>query len=278
MSQRGNGILRISGFCMLLGLIVAWSTAPYIWQFITSLKPSGELASLPPVLPTGVDLSHYPSVFREQPFARIILNSFIVASCTTVFCITIGSLTAYALAKLRFRGKILVLGMVLAISMFPPISIVTPLYIIIRALGLRDTYAALIFPYSTFALPLSIWIMTSFFREIPDDLVRAARVDGCTPLQTLYKIIFPLAIPGIVTAAILVFIYSWNEFLFALSFTTTYATRTIPVGIALFPGVHEVPWGDIAAASIIVTVPLVLMVVVFQGRIVTGLTAGSVKE
>ena len=167
---------------------------------------------------------------------------------------------------------------VLAVSMFPPISIVSPLYMIIRALGLRDTYAALIFPYSTFAMPLSIWIMTSFFREIPDDLIRAAKVDGCTPLQTLYKIIFPLAIPGVVTAAIMVFIYSWNEFLFALSFTTTYATRTIPVGIALFPGVHEVPWGDIAAASVIVTVPLIILVVVFQRRIVAGLTAGSVKE
>lgn len=278
MKQRGNKTLKISGFCMALGVVAVWSTAPYVWQFITSLKPSEELASLPPVLPSRVDLSHYPAVFREVPFARIILNSFVVASCTTIFCITIGSLTSYALAKLRFRGKVLVLGMVLAISMFPPISIVSPLYIIIRALGLRDTYAALIFPYATFALPLSIWIMTSFFKEIPDDLIRAAKVDGCTSLQTLYKIVFPLAIPGIVTAAILVFIFSWNEFLFALSFTTTYASRTIPVGIALFPGVHEVPWGDIAAASIIVTVPLVILVVVFQRRIVSGLTAGSVKE
>ncbi|MCQ4574250.1 MAG: carbohydrate ABC transporter permease [Candidatus Brocadiales bacterium] len=278
MKLWSNETLKISVFCAALGFIAAWSLGPYVWQLITSLTPSEELASLPPILPTRTDLSHYPAVFEEVPFARIILNSFVVASCTTVFCISIGSLTAYALAKLRFRGKIVVLGLVLAISMFPPISIVSPLYMIIRALGLRDTYAGLIFPYSTFALPLSIWIMTSFFREIPDDLVRAAKVDGCTPFQTLYKIIFPLAVPGIVTAAILVFIFSWNEFLFALSFTTSYAARTIPVGIALFPGVHEVPWGDIAAASIIVTVPLVILVVVFQGRIVTGITAGSVKE
>lgn len=278
MKSYGKRILGILVFCILLGLIVTWSLAPYVWQFVTSLKPSEELASLPPILPTRVDLTHYPAVFQEVPFARIILNSLLVASCTTIFCISIGSLTSYALAKLKFRGKIAILGMVLAISMFPPISIVSPLYIIIRALGLRDTYAALIFPYATFALPLSIWVMTSFFREIPDDLIRAARVDGCTPFQTLYKIVFPLAIPGIVTAAILVFIFSWNEFLFALSFTTTYASRTIPVGIALFPGVHEVPWGDIAAASIIVTVPLVILVVVFQRRIVSGITAGSVKE
>ncbi|MFQ5957713.1 MAG: carbohydrate ABC transporter permease [Candidatus Brocadiales bacterium] len=278
MKQWGNRALVFTAFCVALGLIALWSIAPYVWQFVTSLKPPEELVSLPPILPTKVDLTHYPAVFHEQPFARIILNSLVVASCTTVFCITIGSLTSYALAKLRFRGKALVLGLVLAISMFPPISIVSPLYIIIRALGLRDTYAALIFPYATFALPLSIWIMTSFFKEIPDDLIKAAKVDGCSPLQTLYKVIFPLAIPGVVTAAILVFIFSWNEFLFALSFTTTYASRTIPVGIALFPGVHEVPWGDIAAASIIVTVPLVILVIVFQRRIVTGLTAGSVKE
>ncbi|MFQ5862979.1 MAG: carbohydrate ABC transporter permease [Candidatus Brocadiales bacterium] len=278
MKQWGNGLFSVSAFCVLLGLIVVGSIGPYVWQFITSLKPSEELASLPPILPTRVELSHYPAVFHEQPFARIIFNSLVVASCTTVFCITVGSLTSYALAKLRFKGKALVLGLVLAISMFPPISIVSPLYIIICALGLRDTYAALIFPYATFALPLSIWIMTSFFKEIPDDLIRAAKVDGCSPLQTLYKVVFPLAIPGVVTAAILVFIFSWNEFLFALSFTTTYASRTIPVGIALFPGVHEVPWGDIAAASIIVTLPLIILVVVFQRRIVTGLTAGSVKE
>lgn len=278
MKLWNNKTFSTPAFCLLLGSIVAWSIGPYIWQLITSLKPSEELASLPPILPTRVELSHYPAVFQERPFARIILNSFIVASCTTVFCITIGSLASYALAKLRFRGKALILGAALAISMFPPISIVSPLYIIIRALGLRDTYAALIFPYTTFALPLSIWIMTSFFKEIPDDLVRAARIDGCTPLQTLYKVIFPLAIPGVVTAAILVFIFSWNEFLFALSFTTTSASRTIPVGIALFPGVHEIPWGDIAAASIIVTLPLIALVVVFQRRIVAGLTAGSVKE
>ncbi|MGR3294871.1 MAG: carbohydrate ABC transporter permease [Candidatus Bathyanammoxibius sp.] len=278
MKFTGNRIFNVLVFCVALGLIAIWSLCPYIWQLITSLKPSEELALLPPLLPTRIDLSHYPAVFHEMPFARIMFNSLVVASCTTAFCITIGSLTAYALAKLRFRGKIAVLGLVLAVSMFPPISIVSPLYMIIRALGLRDTYAALIFPYSTFAMPLSIWIMTSFFREIPDDLIRAAKVDGCTPLQTLYKIIFPLAIPGVVTAAIMVFIYSWNEFLFALSFTTTYATRTIPVGIALFPGVHEVPWGDMAAASVIVTVPLIILVVVFQRRIVAGLTAGSVKE
>ncbi|MEE9584720.1 MAG: carbohydrate ABC transporter permease, partial [Candidatus Brocadiales bacterium] len=158
MKSYGKRALGSSVFCILLGLIVTWSLAPYVWQFVTSLKPSEELASLPPILPTRVDLTHYPAVFQEVPFARIILNSLLVASCTTIFCISIGSLTSYALAKLKFRGKIAILGMVLAISMFPPISIVSPLYIIIRALGLRDTYAALIFPYATFALPLSIWV------------------------------------------------------------------------------------------------------------------------
>lgn len=277
MKTRIKDVLWTIALCILLGGIIAGSLGPYLWQFITSLKPSEELASLPPVLPTRLELSHYPSVFQEQPFGRIMLNSLAVASLTTLFCISIGSFTSYALAKLRFRGKAIILALILSISMFPPIAIVSPLYIIIRALGLRDTYAALIFPYSTFALPLSIWILTNFFREIPDDLVRAAKVDGCTPLQVLYKVILPLALPGVATAAILVFIFSWNEFLFALSFTATKASRTIPVGIALFPGVHEVPWGEMAAASIIVTLPLVIMVLVFQRRIVSGLTAGSVK-
>jgi multiple sugar transport system permease protein len=161
--------------------------------------------------------------------------------------------------------------------MFPPIATVSPLYLIIRALGLRDTWWALILTYTSFSLPLSIWILTNFFRQIPDEIYRAARVDGCSPYQAFVKVMLPLAAPGIITAAILVFIFAWNEFLFALTFTVTPASRTIPVAIALFPGLHEVPWGDIAAASVVVTIPLILFVFVFQRRIVEGLTAGAVK-
>jgi multiple sugar transport system permease protein len=232
---------------------------------------------MPPVLPERMTMNHFISIFKEHPFLRIIANSAVVAASTTILSLIIGSLCAFGLGKLRVRYKALILGFVLSVSMFPPIATVSPLYIIIRALRLRDTWWALIITYTTFSLPLSIWILTNFFREIPDEIYLAARVDGCNPFQAFYKIMLPLSAPGIFTTAILVFIFSWNEFLFALTFTSTPASRTIPVSIALFPGLHEVPWGDIAAASVVVTIPLIILVLAFQRRIIEGLTAGALK-
>jgi multiple sugar transport system permease protein len=268
---------RSLGLGIALVLTLLWTLSPYLWQVITSFKPSAELASLPPVFPTRIALESYREVFVDQPFARIILNSVVVATSTTLLSLLIGSLAAFALAKLPVKRKVLWLGLFLSISMFPPIATVSPLYLAIRMVGIRDTYLALIFPYTTFTLPLAVWILTSFFRDIPDDLYRSARVDGCTPLQAFRRILFPLAAPGVFTAAILIFIFAWNEFLFALTFTSTVKSRTIPVGIALFPGLHEVPWGEIAAASVIVTVPLIAVVLVFQRRIISGLTAGAIR-
>ena len=264
-------------FYSRLILLIFYLIGPVLWQSITSLKSNAILSSLPPILPDRIFLEHYLNVFVGRPFARIILNSFIVASCTTLYCLSIGILAGFSLSFLKLKGRNLFLALVLSVSMFPLIATVSPLYLIIRSLGLRDTYLALIFPYATFALPLSIWILTSFLSEIPDELYKAAQVDGCSQLQTLGKIILPLAAPGVFTTAILVFIFAWNEFLYALTFTTTVNSRTIPVAIALFPGLHEVPWGEIAAASIIVTAPLVLLVFLFQKRIIAGLTAGSIK-
>jgi multiple sugar transport system permease protein len=265
------------GFYLLLLLAALYCLGPFLWQAVTSVKPAAELTSLPPILPSQPTTSHYVSVFEGHPFLRIIANSFVVASCTTVLSLILGSLAAFALAKLGMRRKGLILALVLSASMFPPIATVSPLYIIIRALGLRDTLAALVMMYTTFSLPLTIWVLTNFFKNIPDELYLASSVDGCTPFQSFYKIILPLAAPGLFATAILVFIFSWNEFLFALTFTSTVASRTIPVGIALFPGLHEVPWGDIAAASVVVTIPLIVLVFVFQKRIVEGLTAGAVR-
>ncbi|UCF78398.1 MAG: carbohydrate ABC transporter permease [Candidatus Eiseniibacteriota bacterium] len=265
------------GFYLLLILAAAYCLGPFLWQAVTSVKPSTELTSLPPILPTNATGTHYVSVFEGHPFLRIIANSFVVASCTTVLSLLVGSLAAFALAKLGIRRKGLILAFILSASMFPPIATVSPLYIIIRALGLRDTLAALVMTYTTFSLPLTIWVLTNFFRNIPDELYLASSVDGCTPFQSFYKVILPLSAPGLFATAILVFIFSWNEFLFALTFTSTVASRTIPVGIALFPGLHEIPWGEIAAASVVVTIPLVALVFVFQKRIVEGLTAGAVK-
>jgi multiple sugar transport system permease protein len=265
------------GYYFLAAALVSFFLAPYLWQIITSLKPNMELATLPPLLPSKLIWQHYAEVFSGRPFARIILNSAVVASSTTLLCLALGSLAGYTLAKLPVKRKKLILLLVLAVSMFPPIATVSPLYLMIRSLGWRDTYLALIFPYTTFALPLAIWILTNFFKEIPDELSEAAVIDGCTPFQIFRRIFLPLAAPGVFTAAILIFIFAWNEFLLALTFTATEKSRTIPVGIALFPGLHEIPWAEIAAASIIVTVPLILIVLIFQRRILAGLTAGAVK-
>ncbi len=263
----------------ILGVLIAvhWSLGPFLWQLLTSLKPDAEITRLPPLLPSALTLEHYRSVFMGAPFLRIIGNSTVVASCSTVLSIGVGAPAAFGLAKLRMRFKAPILLFILSASMFPPIATVSPLYLIIARLGLRDTWWALILTYTTFSLPLSIWILTNFFRQIPDEILFAARVDGCGTLQAFLRIMLPLAAPGIFTSALLVFIFAWNEFLFALSFTATTASRTIPVAIALFPGLHEIPWGEIAAASVVVTIPLVILVFLFQSRIVDGLTAGAVK-
>lgn len=269
--------MKRAWFAAAVLAVAAWSLGPFVWQVATSLKPDAELTRLPPLLPASPTFVHYESVFSGTPFLRVILNSAIVASFTTLLSLAVGSLAAFGLAKLRVRGKQAILLFVLSASMFPPIAIVSPLYLIIRALGLRDTWWALILTHTTFTLPLIIWVLTNFFRQVPDEIYRASRVDGCGPFQSFLRVLLPLAAPGIATAAVLSFIFSWNEFLFSLTFTATQASRTIPVAIALFPGLHEVPWGDIAAASVVVTVPLILLVFLLQRRIIEGLTAGAVK-
>lgn len=268
---------RKINFYILLVFLILYSLGPLLWQLITSLKMDVDITRLPPLLPWDPTLEHYISIFKGHPFTRIILNSTIVASLTTLSSLIIGSMAAFSLAKLRIRFKMVILAFILSTAMLPPVATVSPLYIIIRALGLRDTWWALIITYTTFTLPLSIWILTNFFREIPDEIYQAAKVDGCTPFQIFYKIMLPLSAPGLFTTAILVFIYSWNEFLFALTFTSSYRSRTIPVGIALFPGLHEIPWGDIAAATVVVTIPIIILVLIFQKRIIEGLTSGAVK-
>jgi multiple sugar transport system permease protein len=261
------GLLLVAGYCL----------APVLWQLATSLRPTPELTLLPPLLPSRPTTDHYAAVFAGHPIGRIILNSIIVAAGTTFVALAIGSAAAFALAKLRVRGQAVILGAMLATSMFPPIATVSPLYIVINALGLRDTLTALVVVYASFALPLAVWVLTNFMRQIPDELYAAARVDGASPLQAFYRVMLPLAAPGLVATGLLVFILSWNEFLYALTFTATTRSRTIPVGIALFPGLHEIPWGEIAAASLIVTLPIMLLVLLFQRRIIEGLTAGAVK-
>jgi multiple sugar transport system permease protein len=266
------------GFVLLLILVGAFCLSPLVWQAITSLKPESELTNIPPLLPKNATMENYTYVFMLHPFSRLLLNSFIVAACSTFLSLFFGSLAAFALSKLKVRGASVILILVLAASMFPAISTVSPLYMILRSLQLRDTLISLIITYTTFSLPLTIWVLTNFFRNIPEEIFSAARVDGCTNWQSFYRVLLPVSAPGLAATAILVFIFSWNEFLYALTFTSTIASRTVPVGIALFAGLHEVPFGEMAAASVVVTIPLVILVFAFQKKIVEGLTAGAVKE
>ncbi len=260
-----------------LSLMVSFCAGPLLWQTLTSLKLDAQLTTLPPILPNPPSLQSYTAIFTKTAFLRVIGNSLAVASLTTLLALVLGSFAAFALAKLRVRRASWVLAAVLAVSMFPPIATVSPLYVLVRALGLRDSIFALVLLYSSFSLPLGIWVMTSFFRNIPDEIFAAARVDGCTAFRAFARVMLPLAAPGLVATGLLIFIMAWNEFLFALTFTVTNASRTIPVAIALFPGMHEVPWGEIAAASVVVTLPIALLVFAFQRRIVEGLTTGAVK-
>jgi multiple sugar transport system permease protein len=266
------------GVLLAIAAVVAFAWGPLLWAVVTSLKPPAELTRLPPILPSEITVQSYPAVFApERHFGRVLLNSLIVATVTTVFALVVGASAAFALARLEFPGRRFLLSAALAVSMFPPIATVSPLYLVIRALGLRDTLTGLVIPYTTFALPLALWTLTQQFKAIPVELYQAARIDGCSPPEAFRRVLFPLAAPGVGATAILVFIAAWNEFLFALTFTATEKARTVPVAIALFPGVHEVPWGELAAASVIVTLPLVIAVLLFQRRIVQGLTAGAVK-
>ncbi|MBD3225363.1 MAG: ABC transporter permease subunit [Caldithrix sp.] len=269
--------LRSFIISVLTLLAVLWFTLPYIWQIITSLTPSVEISQTPPILPSRMDWSHYTAVLGDEDFRYFILNSFIVALSTTLLAFIFGSLASFATSQFRFKRKALILSIVLSVSMFPPIAIVSPLYLMIRYAELRDTYFALILPYASFALPFMVWTLHNFFRELPEELMDAARIDGCSSWQIYYRVVLPITRPAIFTTSLLVFIFAWNEFIFALTFTSTPSSQTIPVGIALFPGLHEVPWGDIAAASIVVTIPLIILVIILQKYIVAGLLSGSVK-
>jgi ABC-type glycerol-3-phosphate transport system permease component len=271
--------VRRLGFGLLLVGIVVWSLFPFVWQLISSFEPDRDLSgSTPKWLPIpGGTLQHYRNVFVVKQFGQYILNSAIIDLSATAVALVFAGLAAYAIARLPLPGKGAVMALVLAVSMFPQISIVTPLYEILNKLHLLDTYRGLSGVYIGLALPLMVYILWGHFRAIPVEIDEAARIDGAGPLRTLWNIIVPLSLPGVVPAGLLGFIASWNELLLALSFTTSPAHQTIPVGIANFTALYSIPWGDMAAASVVVTVPLVILVMVFQKRIVEGVTAGSVK-
>ncbi|TLH58036.1 carbohydrate ABC transporter permease [Mycolicibacterium neoaurum] len=277
MSEQVNA-RRATGWAIVNVIVVLYALIPVLWILSLSLKPTSSVKD-GKFIPEQITFDNYKAIFQGNIFTSALVNSIGIGLITTLIAVTIGGMAAYAIARLAFPGKKLLVGVALLIAMFPQISLVTPIFNIERALGLFDTWPGLIIPYITFALPLAIYTMSAFFKEIPWDLEKAAKMDGATPGQAFRKVIAPLAAPGIVTAAILVFIFAWNDLLLALSLTATERAITAPVAIATFTGSSqfEEPTGSIAAGAMVITIPIIIFVLIFQRRIVAGLTSGAVK-
>jgi multiple sugar transport system permease protein len=266
----GLAVIAIALFCL----------APILWELLTSFKLTEDIIAIPNIyFPTRFTLSHYVTLFQRQPFLRYILNSGFVAMTSTLACLTIGSPAAYALARLNPRGTKLIMAMILLVTLFPGILLLQGLLEIVQTLHLANNYLALIIPYTAVNLPLTILVMRSFFQQLPKDLEDAAKVDGYNTVQMLIQIVLPLTLPALVTTGILTFISAWNEFIFALTFITDDTMKTIPVAAAQISGssTYETPYGPIAAATVIGTIPLVILVLIFQRQIIQGLTSGAVK-
>ncbi len=272
------GAGRATGWTVVNILVVVYALFPVLWILSLSLKPTSTVKD-GKLIPSEITIDNYKGIFSGNAFSSALINSIGIGLITTVIAVIVGGMAAYAVARLAFPGKRLLVGVALLIAMFPQISLVTPIFNLWRKIGLFDTWPGLIIPYITFALPLAIYTLSAFFREIPWDLEKAAKMDGATPAQAFRKVIAPLAAPGIVTAAILVFIFAWNDLLLALSLTATQRAITAPVAIANFTGSSqfEEPTGSIAAGAMVITIPIIIFVLIFQRRIVAGLTSGAVK-
>jgi multiple sugar transport system permease protein len=259
-------------------IVLLYAFIPVVWIVSMSLKDAGTLND-GRFLPVSPSTESYSQIFENSDFTRALVNSIGICLIATFIALVFGTMAAYAIARLDFPGKKTIVAVSLLISMFPQIALVTPLFKILTTIGLFDTWLGLIIPYVTFALPLAIYTLSAFFREIPWELEKAAKMDGATPFQAFRQVITPLAMPGVFTTAILVFIACWNDFLFAISLTSTSASRTVPAAMSYFTGAttFEKPVGPIAAAAVVITIPIVIFVLLFQRRIVAGLTSGAVK-
>jgi len=287
MNTKTKHVLGRIAFYLLYALIVVWMLFPFYWAINSSLKSESQLQMTPATFvprdpqtkALSVTLQNYGAVFRNESFVRGLINSVIVAVSVTVLALAIGAFAAFALGKLRFRGKTPSLYLILAMTMFPQVAVLSGLYALITFLGI-SARPSMIVTYMLFTLPFTVWVLTSFFRGLPLEIMQSAQVDGATPFQTFYMILLPLTMPALVTTGLLAFIAAWNEYLFALTFTSIEPTaRTVPVAIALFTGeiARQEPFGEIMAAGILVSIPLVILVLIFQQRIISGLTAGAVK-
>ncbi|CAM4135730.1 carbohydrate ABC transporter permease [Kibdelosporangium persicum] len=276
MATRTPG--RVFKWTVVDVVVVVYALVPVLWILSLSFKTKDAIADRS-FIPTEWTFQNYADIFKTTDFIRALVNSIGIAVIATVIAVILGTMAAYAIARLDFPGKRALVGVSLLIAMFPQVSLVSPLFEMERALGLFDTWPGLILPYITFALPLSIYTLSAFFREIPWELEKAAKMDGATPGQAFRKVIAPLAAPGVFTTAILVFIFCWNDFLFAISLTSTNASRTVPAALQFFTGASyfEDPTGTVSAAAVVITIPIILFVLFFQRRIVAGLTSGAVK-
>ena len=267
-------------FHILVWLFVAWCLAPFVWQIVTSLKSNEEIGAIPNVyVPQRLSGEHYSTLFDRKPFGRYLANSLIVSGASTILCLLVSALAAYAVARLRVRGgRLLLLGLVI-VALFPSIIFFFPLYELVRLTRTANNPVALILPYVTFNLPFAVLVLTSFFRSVPLEVEEAAKIDGLTRLQILVRVIVPLAAPALVTTGMLIFIACWNEFLLALTFMTRDSAKTVTAGVASLGGTssYDIPWGPIAASVVVSTAPLIVLVLVFQRRIIQGLTAGATK-
>lgn len=269
---------ELVGFYGSIALLCLVSFFPIIWILITSLKPSTEVITFPvEYVPRTVTLENYVTALQQAPFARYLLNSLIVASGTAVICVVLGSMAGYALSRLDFRFKLHVLMIILVSAMLPFFGRLIPLFELARETGFLNSYLGLIIPYSAFQLPFAVWIFQAYFKELPDSLEEAGLIDGLSHIGVLFRIVLPVSAPAMATTAIIVFIYAWNEFLFALTFMTEDQMRTITVGIALYQGEYTYPWATISAAVFMSIVPLLLLMLFFQRKVVEGLTAGVGK-
>jgi multiple sugar transport system permease protein len=279
MAAPGAADTRTRVWWGIAGLVVIlYALIPVLWIVSLSFKTADSITD-GNFIPRSWTLENYGQIFTLDIFTRALVNSIGIATISTVLAVVVGTMAAYAIARLDFPGKKVLVGVSLLIAMFPQISLVSPLFDIERAIGLFDTWPGLILPYITFALPLAIYTLSAFFREIPWELEKAAKMDGATPLQAFRSVIVPLAAPGVFTTAILVFIFCWNDFLFAVSLTSTSRSQTATVAIANFTGASQFaePTGSVAAAAVLLTIPIIVFVLFFQRRIVAGLTSGAVK-
>jgi trehalose/maltose transport system permease protein len=281
MTRSGGWYVQRTLFYLILVVIFIYIVFPFYWAFRSSISPNGELFVTPVhYWPENPTFEHYQQVLTDGGFLVALRNSAIVAAASTLLALFVGTVAAYALGRFKFPGRMPVMYLILSMTMFPSIAILGSLFDLVRRFGLYNNLLALIITYLIFTLPFTVWVLTSFFQALPRELEEAAYVDGASPLETLYKVMLPLVSPGLVTTGLLAFISAWNEFLFAVSFTQTPDKRTVPLAIFAFAAStsgYEIPWGAIMAGTVVVTLPLIVLVLIFQNRIISGLTAGAVK-